>query len=102
MRKNNRVKNSLLKQLKDRGADVAHFKDLVEDYVALQEIKNDLKQNIEEVGTVYFTHNTQGDTIQKTNPSIRELVGINRQMLNILKQLDLTTDSVGGFDSDEM
>lgn len=101
MKEKEEVYESLVNQLKVKGSDVAHFVDLISDYVSLLDIKNDLVKNIEEVGTIYFTHNTQGDTIQKTNPSIRELTAINRQMLAILKQLDLTTDTVSGVDEDE-
>jgi hypothetical protein len=32
--------------------------------------------------------------MQKNNPSVKELVGINRQMLAILKELDINTNTV--------
>ena len=38
----------------------------------------------------------------KNNPSIKELVGVNRQMLSILKELKLSTDEMGGGDADEL
>jgi len=41
--------------------------------------------------------------MMKNNPSVRELVGINRQMLSILKDLDINTKTVARFnDDDEM
>ena len=41
-----------------------------------------------------------GNPIRKENPAVKSAVMYNKQMLAILKQLDLTTDDVG-CDEDE-
>ncbi|WP_141545208.1 hypothetical protein [Bacillus cereus] len=59
-----RIHQDLLQQLKDNGINGAHFIDLVEDYMSLWEIKNDLIADIKERGVVVTGSNgkQQGKT----------------------------------------
>lgn len=98
-----RIKESLLEQLEMKGADTDHFVDLVEDYMSLWDVKNDLLEDIKKRGVMYKDFSSVGIEMMKNNPSVRELVGINRQMLSILKDLDINTKTVARFnDDDEM
>ena len=98
-----RIKESLLEQLEMKGADMDHFVDLVEDYMSLWDVKNDLLEDIKKRGVMYKDFSSVGIEMMKNNPSVRELVGINRQMLSILKDLDINTKTVALFnDDDEM
>jgi hypothetical protein len=98
-----RIEESLLEQLEMKGADMDHFVDLVEDYMSLWDVKNDLLEDIKERGVMYRDFSSVGIEMMKNNPSVRELVGINRQMLSILKDLDINTKTVALFnDDDEM
>jgi hypothetical protein len=98
-----RIKESLLEQLEMKGADMDHFVDLVEDYMSLWDVKNDLLEDIKKRGVMYKDFSSVGIEMMKNNPSVRELVGINRQMLSILKDLDINTKTVARFnDDDEM
>ena len=86
-----------------KGADMDHFVDLVRDYMSLWDVKNDLLEDIKERGVMYRDFSSVGIEMMKNNPSVRELVGINRQMLSILKDLDINTKTVALFnDDDEM
>lgn len=97
-----RVEESLLEQLQTKGADIEHFIDLVRDYMSLWDVKNDLLQDIKKRGVMYKDFSSVGVEMMKNNPSVRELVGINRQMLAILKDLEINTKTVAVFDDDEM
>ena len=98
-----RIEESLLEQLEMKGADMDHFVDLVRDYMSLWDVKNDLLKDIKERGVMYKDFSSVGIEMMKNNPSVRELVGINRQMLSILKDLDINTKTVALFnDDDEM
>jgi len=98
-----RIEESLLEQLEMKGADMDHFVDLVEDYMSLWDVKNDLLKDIKKRGVMYKDFSSVGIEMMKNNPSVRELVGINRQMLSILKDLDINTKTVALFnDDDEM
>ncbi|HHV04781.1 MAG TPA: hypothetical protein GXX64_12915 [Bacteroidales bacterium] len=78
-----------------------HFVDLVRDYMSLWDVKNDLLKDIKERGVMYRDFSSVGIEMMKNNPSVRELVGINRQMLSILKDLDINTKTVALFDDDD-
>ncbi len=95
------IEESLLEQLEMKGADMDHFVDLVRDYMSLWDVKNDLLEDIKKRGVMYKDFSSVGIEMMKNNPSVRELVGINRQMLSILKDLDINTKTVALFDDDD-
>ena len=86
------VVESLTDQLIQMGADSDCFIDLVNDYMGLWEIKNDLLKDIKKRGVVYTDVSSVGVPMQKNNPSVKELVNVNRQMVSILDRLNITTD----------
>lgn len=98
-----RVKRSLEKQLEAKGADIDMFNDQINDYMTMWDLKEKLKDDIEENGLrmKYLTAN--GGYAEKDNPSVKQLPLINKQMLMLLKQLDISTDKVvkDGEDADD-
>lgn len=96
------VINSLKDQLKLRGADIPCFIDLVEDYGKLWNIKNKLITDINTRGVVYDDLSSVGVPMKKNNPSTKELLGVNRQMLSILEKLGLETKNVSSNEDDEL
>lgn len=96
------VRKSLLKQLEDKGAAVSHFEDLVNDYMNFRSIKSKLQADIRKRGIVYEDKSSVGIVMQKNNPSVKELVNVNRQMLSILRELGLSTDDIVCDDDDEL
>lgn len=86
------VRESLIEQLKEKGADVACFSDLIEDYMKLWNIKNKLVTDINKRGVVYEDVSSVGITMKKNNPSVKEIVNVNRQMLSILEKLGISTE----------
>ncbi len=97
-----KVRNSLMKQLALKGAQVEHYEDLINDYMSFWETKNALIQDIKTRGVMYKDVSSVGVEMQKNNPSVKELVMVNRQMLSILKELGLSTDDIGGGEDEEM
>jgi len=97
-----RIKKSLLKQLKARGAEVDYYVDLVESYLKFWDIEEKLTTDIATHGIKYKDKSSVGVDILKNNPSIKEVVSVNRQRLQILRELGLTVDNVGADDDDPL
>ena len=92
------IKNSLIKQLETKGANVAHFIDLIYDYLELYETKKKLQTDIKKRGVSYKTTSASGYEIIKQNQSVKDVVAVEKQMLSILKEMGLTTDAPTGND----
>lgn len=96
------ILKSLQEQLRKKQADISVFNDLLDDYMALYDIKKKLKTDIKKRGVSYETQSASGKaTIIKQNQSIKDLVAVNKQMLMILDKLGLTTDQTIKEDADE-
>ncbi len=92
------IKESLIKQLETKGANVAHFIDLIYDYLELYETKKKLQTDIKKRGVSYKTTSASGYEIIKQNQSVKDVVAVEKQMLSILKEMGLTTDAPTGND----
>ncbi|MGF3103662.1 P27 family phage terminase small subunit [Rossellomorea sp. DUT-2] len=79
-----RIEADLTKQLKDKEIKGTHYEDLVQDYLAMWDLKNKLIEDIEELGVKVLS--SQG---YKSNPAINDLNKTNGQMLKILSELGL-------------
>ncbi|WP_423219649.1 P27 family phage terminase small subunit [Clostridium ihumii] len=82
------IKEDLLKQLKENETHGKHYEDLVNDYMALWDIKNRLIADIKERG-VSVEWNNGKQVGMKKNDSIPELNKTSAQMLKILSELGL-------------
>ena len=91
------------KQLEAKDADIDMFNDQINDYMTMWDLKEQLKDDIKEHGLrmKYLTAN--GGYAEKDNPSVKQLPLINKQMLMLLKQLDISTEKVvkDGEDADD-
>ena len=92
------IKASLIKQLETKGANVAHFIDLIYDYLELYDTKKKLQTDIKKRGVSYETTSASGYEIIKQNQSVKDVVAVEKQMLSILKEMGLTTDAPTGND----
>lgn len=84
-----KIEKDLREQLFLMGATQAHFMDLVDDYMALWDVKNLLIEDINERGVT-----VPGVRGAKKNDSIGELNKTNAQMLKILSELGLKTSDL--------
>ncbi len=97
-----RIKQSLIKQLKDKGANVEHFLGLVDDYVWYAKQEKKMQADIDKRGHTYTAVSAAGKTYEKENPSVKDAIMFNKQKLAILKQLELTTENAESPDEDEL
>lgn len=98
-----RVKKSLIEQLVAKGADVEIFMDQINDYMSMWDLKETLKDDIEKNGLRMMYKTANGGKAEKDNPSVKQLPAVNKQMLMLLKQMDISTDKAvkDGGDSDD-
>ncbi|MTN82250.1 transposase [Turicibacter sanguinis] len=96
----NRIKNNLLSQLKSKGAHEDAYIDLVNDYMSMWKIKNQLIEDINDRGVQVKTYNSNGQMIYKKNDSIVELPKYNSQMLKLLNDLGLSALEIDNGDDD--
>ena len=92
------IRESLIEQLRLKGADVAHFTALIDDYVTYFNLVKKMKADIRKKGLSYDAISAAGKPYEKDNPNVKLLQQYTRAMLSILKDLGLTTDSVGEDD----
>ena len=98
------ILESLKEQLRKKQADISVFKDLLDDYMTLYDVKKKLKADIKKRGVTYETMSASGKAkIVKQNQSVKDLVAVNKQMLMILDKLELTTkETIKGDDDEEL
>jgi phage terminase small subunit len=97
-----KIENSLLEQLAMLGAMKEHYIDLIRDYMALWESKTALKEDIEQEGVSYKEYSSTGSLVKKNNPSVKDFVMVNKQMLSLLKELGISTANTGDGEGDEL
>ena len=100
-RKRKKVSESLAEQLAIKGASIDCFEDLLQDYMAMWDTKNDLIADIRDRGITFKDFSSVGVEMTKNNPSVKELVMVNRQMLTLLKELGLSTENAMGGEVDD-
>lgn len=92
------IRKSLIEQLKKRGADIDCFVDLIQKYLDFWDVDAKLTADINNRGVMFVDKSAAGVDMMKNNPSVKEKVVVNRQMLSILQQLNITTESISEGD----
>ena len=93
------VRESLIKQLRAKGADLDHFIALVDDYVFYHSEMRKANADDPKRGSTYTAMSAAGKKYEKDNPNCKLITTYTRAMLSILKELNLTTESE--IDEDE-
>lgn len=96
------IRESLMEQLAMMGATKDHYTDLIDDYMGFWDVKNTLLADIETRGVTFSDLSSVGVKMQKNNPSVKELVMVNKQMMSILKELGLSTSNAAANEEDEL
>lgn len=81
------IKRDLEAQFSTKNMKGTHYKNLIEDYVSLYDIKNELIDDIATRGVQVEYKNGENQYGTKKNESITELTRVNNQMLKILADL---------------
>lgn len=100
MARKTEIKKDLIDQLDRNGVYGKYYLDLVNDYMAMWEIKNKLIKDIKERGVSVYWCNGGGQEGYKKNDSIAELNKTNAQMLKILNELGLKPSRSDGDPDD--
>ena len=96
------IRESLENQLRALEASVPHFQDMIDTYITLWAINKRLEFDNAEKGIRYDENMSTGKKKSVINPAIKELENTTKQMLSILKEMNLTTsESTGGESEDE-
>lgn len=96
------IKNSLLDQLAAKGADIELFTDRVESYLKLWSLAKKLNTDISKRGHGYYETASNGAKVWKANPSVKDLVSVDRQMTTILREMGLNVNNVGIGDDEPL
>lgn len=83
------IKKDLIEQLNARGMTQRFYVSLVDDYISMWDVKNQLLSNIEENGVTITYNNGGGQSGQKKNDCVPEFYRVNKQMLSLLSELGL-------------
>lgn len=87
------IRNSLERQLRNKGADVIHFQALLDDYIFFYSMLKKMKTDIRKRGLEVEAVSSTGKIYTKENPSVKQAAMYSQRMMAILKDLGLTTES---------
>lgn len=87
------IKDSLISQLKEKEAAVPYAMSLVDDYGFLWIQKNKMQTSIRKHGMTIPAVSSLGKDYDKENPAVKMVLLYEKQMLQILEKLNITTDN---------
>ena len=98
------VRESLEAQLRERGASVSVFQAQIDSYMFFFAQERAMQRDIKHRGFEIEYISAQGKPATKENPSVKAAALYNKQCLQILKELNLSTDNcrIGTEDGDDL
>ena len=97
-KKEKEIRASLEKQLKDCGADLLHYQELLDDYIFFFGMERKMQAAVKKQGLTVTAVSAAGKEYDKENPAIKAAALYSKQKLAILRELGLTTDTVPPVD----
>lgn len=85
------IRASLTEQLQAKGADIPLFMDYIDKYMFYDSQERKMMADIRHRGIMVKAISAQGKEYERDNPSIKLAALYNKQKLQILKELNLTT-----------
>lgn len=92
----NKIEKDLMSQLKESGVSGNHYEDLVQDYLSLWDLKQELIEDIKDTGI-----KVSGMHGPKSNPSINDLHKTNDRMIKVLDALGLRASPIEPDEDEE-
>lgn len=90
-----KIRESLIAQLRVKHSDVEVFREQIDSYCRFTKFEDELWDDIEKRGrTIVVTAASSGKKCEKENPSIKNVVMMSKQRTDILKKLGLNIDSI--------
>lgn len=96
-----KIRRDLLDQLERNGTVGEHYADLVDYYMRLYDVKNELLTDIASRGAKVEVVTASGSRNIKTNDSVGDLLRVSMQMLKIADSLGLDPAQTDGGDGDD-
>ena len=96
------VRDSLIAQLKNRGADISVYNDLVDQYITNLQIIRDMKKDIKKRGLSFNTVSSTGKEYEKENPSVKALIMYQKTGIALLQAMNLSTEKCMNPEDDEL
>lgn len=90
-KKEKEIRASLEKQLKDCGADLLHYQELLDDYIFFFGMERKMQAAVKKQGLTVTAVSAAGKEYDKENPAIKAAALYNQRMLYILREMGLTT-----------
>ena len=97
-----KIEKSLTEQLRGKGADVEHFRQLIKDYIWMHKMVQKMKKSIQEDGEMIQATSASRKEYMKENPAVKNVILYSRQMLAILREMGLDTESTGEDEDDRL
>ena len=97
-----KIRKSLIEQLEAKGANIPLFQDQIETYIFFVEREREMQNDIRERGLSFTATSASGKEYVKENPSVKNAIMYNKQQLDILTKLGLTTASITSDFDDEL
>ena len=91
------VRDSLRRQLQERGAETPHFLALIDDYMFYYQQEKKMQAAVKK-GLTVRARSAAVKEYDKENPAIKAAALYSKQKLAILRELGLTTDTVPPVD----
>ncbi len=95
------IEKDLRDQLKKNGTTGRYYMDLVDDYMKLWDIKNDLFSDISDRGVVTSYNNGGGQSGTKQNDSVFSVLKVSDRMTKILDNLGIKPSLVADQEDDD-
>lgn len=95
-----KIRESLEQQLKDQGADVAHFQDMLDRYMFFRRSYLANVEDYETNGKLIKVTSAAGKLCDRDNPAIKQAAICDQSMRAILKDMGLTTSNCRPPDDD--
>ena len=92
------IRESLTRQLEAKGADIPLYQDYIDKYLFYDQQVRKMMADIRHRGIMVQAVSAQGKEYERENPSIKLAALYNKQKLQILKELGLSTGNCRGAD----
>ena len=96
------IRADLLEQLERNGTVGKYYTDMVDDYMTMWDVKNQLADDLAENGAVRERHYANGTVAMENSKSTDQLLKVNAQMLKLLENIGIGLAQVEGDDDDEL
>ena len=101
-KKEKEIKESLIQQLRDKGAEMPLFLELVETYMELYAIEKKLRKDVRTNGIRITKYDKNGNEYEEDNTSVQKAGQLLTRRIALLRQMGLSTNTCASDEDDEL